>query len=277
MKKWKSIKRYIRQISAIIEKDLALNLRVKINFFTKLLNPMIQLLVLVFIFGIIFNIKEGFSMGYWNAANYILFLLIAYSLQFSKSILGKYDSLFTSEKYWKTLSAIMVAPINRFTLLTGVLISEFILTSIPFFILITIAYILFPIPLLFLFLTLLIFLSIYIIFAGMGLIVGVFQISNEKLIHISQLALRFIFLFSCTNYPKEIFPEIIQDIVVLNPFYYLFDLLRLTWYLGINYDDAISYITPTHIIMLLVLTIISPVISIYFFDRVYKKYGITGY
>ncbi len=277
MVKWKSIKRYIRQISVLVEKDIALNARVKINLFTKLLNPIIQLLLFIFIFGILFNIKEGFRIGYWYAENYILFLLIAFSLQFSKSILTKYDSSLQAEKYWNTLSAIMVAPVNRFTLLTSFLISEFLLISIPLVVLFVIAFILFPISILYLFLTILIFFSIYLIFASIGLILGVFRISNEKLSHYSDLALRLIFLFSCTNYPKEFFPDIIQNIVILNPFYYLFDLLRLTWYLGINYDAAITYITPTHIITLLLLTIISPVISIYLFDRIFKKYGITGY
>lgn len=277
MVKGRAVRRYVRQVLAFVEKDLSLNLRIKINFFAKLLNPVIQLLVLVFIFGLLFNIREGYSIGYWNNENYILFLLIAFCIQFSKSVIKKYDSLFLNEKHWKTLSAIMVAPVHRFTLLTGVLISEILLNSIPLIVLFVIAYILFPISIFFLFLTLLVFLSIYIIFASMGLILGVFRISNEKLIHYSDLALRFIFLFSCTNYPKEIFPDFIQSIIILNPFYYVFDLLRLTWYLGIDYNVAVSEITFVHIVTFLILTILSPFISIFLFNRVYHKYGITGY
>ena len=273
----RALKRYIRQIYAITEKEILLLLRVKVNFFTSLINPVVQLLVLIFIFGLIFNIREGYNIGYWNSSNFILFLLIAFCIQFSKSIIGKYDNLFATEKYWKTLSANMIAPVHRFTLLTGILISDFIIHSIPLVILFIIAYILFPIPIFFLLLTLLVFFSIYLIFASIGLIIGVFRISNEKYVYYAKFLLQFVFLLSCTNYPKEIFPEFIQSIIILNPFYYIFELLRLTWYLGIDYEVAISYISFTHIIIILVLTIFSPFFSVYLFNRIYHKYGITGY
>jgi len=277
MLKRRSIKRYLRQVIAFVEKDLYITLRIKVNFFVQILNPVIQLLVLIFIFGIIFNIKEGYSIGYWSGDNYILFLLIAFCVQFSKSILGKYDQVFNGEKYWRTLSAILVAPVHRFTLLTGIFVSNLIINTIPLFILIIIAYFLFPISILFLILTLLVFFSIYLIFASIGLIIGVFRISNEKYVHYSNFILRFVFLLSCTNYPKEIFPDFIQNIIILNPFYYVFELLRLTWYLGIDYEIAISHISFIHILILLILTISSPFISIYIFNRFYHKYGITGY
>ena len=273
----RALKRYIRQVWALAERDIFLYLRIKVKFFTNLLNPVIQLLLLIFIFGVIFNIKEDYNIGYWNSNNYVLFLLIAFCIQFSKSVIGKYDSVFTSEKYWRTLSAIMVAPVHRFTLLTGIFVSDLLINIVPLVILLVIAYVLFSIPIIFLLLTLLILFSIYLIFASIGLIIGVFRISNEKYIDYTNFALRFIFLFSCANYPKEIFPEIIQSIIIINPFFYIFELLRLTWYLGIDYEVAISHITFIHIIMFLILTIFSPFISIYLFNRVYHKYGITGY
>ncbi|MFX0186836.1 MAG: ABC transporter permease [Candidatus Hodarchaeota archaeon] len=272
-----SIKRYFRQILAFIEKNLYLQLRIRTEFFNRFLNPIFNFFVFLIIFGTIFNIKKGYSLGYWNSSNYILFLLIAYFIQFSKPLIPRYQNLFTQEKYWKTLSAIMVAPVNRFILLFGVLISELIVIMIPVSILLIIAYILYPISLINLFLILLILFAIYLIFGSIGLIIGVFAISNEEYITYMNLFLKATFLFSCTNYPKEIFPEIVQYIILLNPIYYIFDLLRLIWYLGISYDAAIKLITPLHIIMILLMTILAPVISLYLFNRIYKKYGITGY
>jgi len=272
-----SIKRYIRQILAITEKNIYLELRVKSRFFFRFINPIIQLLLFVFIFGVIFNIKKGFQLGYWNSNNYILFLIIAFSIQFSKSPIAIYDTLFNTEKYWKTLSATMTAPVHRFILLFGILFSEIVLNCIPIGILLIIALILFPIPLIYFFLFLLLFLLIFIIFGSIGLLIGIFRISKEELVSYSKVILRIIFLFSCTNYPKELFPEIIQNIIILNPFYYIFDLLRLVWYLGIDYDAAMSNISPIHIIVTLILIIISPIISIFLFEFMYKKYGITGY
>ena len=273
----KPIKRYIRQIVAFIEQNIFHELRVKSRFILRFLNPIIQLIILIFIFGLIFDIKKGFSLGYWDSSNYLLFLLLAFCIQFSKSIINRFNQVFGQEKYMKTLSAIMIAPVHRFTLLIGILVSEIVMNSIPVVILIIIAYILYPISIIYIFLVLLLFFSIFLIFGSIGLLIGVFQISFEEFVPYSHLTLRILFLFSCINYPKELFPSIIQNIIILNPFYYIFDTLRLVWLLGIDYDKAIVLITPIHISMIILLTILSPIISIVIFERVYKKFGITGY
>ena len=277
MIKKKSIRRYVRQIFAIVEKDISLELRIKTNLISRIVNPAIQLFLYLFLFGIIFNVRTDYKLGYWDNNNYILFLLLAYTVNFSRGIMNKYNLSFRRDKYWKTLSAIMVAPVNKFTLLLGELAAEMIMMSVPIIIILVIAYILFPISLLYLFLTLLILFAIFLTFASIGLIIGVLRISREQYVSYITFILRFVFLFGCIFYPINIFPEFIQIFVLLNPFYYFFDLLRLTWYLGINYDVANSLITIQHIIIVLLITAISPIISIYLFDKVYKKYGITGY
>ncbi len=277
MLKKSSIKRYSRQIIAFVEKNLYLEMKVKANIFLRFFNPIIQLLVLIFLFGIIFSINKNYSIGYWNTNNYILFLLIAFNVQFSKSIISKYNQLFTKEKYWKTLSAIMIAPVNRFTLLLGTLISEMIMISIPLLILFIIALILYPISLYYIFLVFLIYVLIVLLFGSIGLLIGAFSISNEEYVPYIQVILRLLFLSSCINYPKEIFPKIFQDLVLFNPLYYLFDLLRLAWYLGIDYENASSQISLAHILVVLLLSFFSLFTSLFIFERVYKKYGITGY
>ncbi|MFX1392112.1 MAG: ABC transporter permease [Promethearchaeota archaeon] len=277
MLKKRALKRYTRQVLAIVEKNIFLELHVKGNLVSRFLNPIIQLIVLVFIFGAIFNINQNFTIGYWNATNYVLFLLIAFSIQFTKSITSKYYTLFIQEKYWKTLSAIMIAPVNRFVLLIGILISELLMNSLPFLLLIITALILFPIPLYYLILVMLVYFSIFIVFASIGLILGALSISKEGIFQYFSLILRFIFLFSCINYPKEIFPEIIQFFIITNPLYYFFDFLRLIWLLGMGDQSIYSLITLNHLIIVISLTIITPLFSVLFFERIYKKYGITGY
>lgn len=272
-----SVKRSLRQIQAIVEKELFLNLRVKSNFLFRYLNPFIQLILFIFIFGVIFSIKTDYQIGYWNGENFILFLLLAFCVQFSKSIIDKYRYIFSTEKYWKTLSATMIAPINRFTLLIGILLSDLAIISLPLITLFIIALILYPISLIFLFIVFLIFVSIFLTFASIGLIIGVFAISYEELEPYANVSLRFLFLLSCTNYPKELFPPIVQYFIILNPFYYMFDLLRLSWYLGINYDVAISNITLIHLVVLFLMTLLTPAIALILFEKIYNKYGITGY
>lgn len=277
MFKRKAIKRYKRQVLALVEKEIFHVLRYKSQLISRFLNPIIQLFVLIFIFSAIFNVKAGFKLGYWDANNYSLFLLIAFCLQFSRSITRTYERLLRREKYMKTLSAMMVAPMNRFTLLLGILISEFLLNSIPTIILFIIAYILYPISIYFILLAILIYFLIFLILASFGLIIGVYSISHEDYVPYLTLFFRIILLFSCTHYPKEIFPTTIQYLVLLNPFYYIFDLMRLTWYLGVNYEVALANITLSHLIIFISLVIFSPITSVYLFNRVFKKYGITGY
>jgi len=277
MIKKKSIKRNTRQIIAITEKNILLELRIKAHFITRFLNPVIQLLISLFLFQAIFNIDSGYKFGYWDNVNYMLFLFLAFCVQFSRSIIDKYYNLFFNEKFWKTLSALMIAPFNRFNLLIGVLVSEITMISIPFIIIYIITIIFYPISIFYIFLNILVFFAIFLTFSAIGLLIGVFSISYEELTPYSFTILRFVFLLGCINFPLQIFPEVIQNIILLNPFYYFFDLLRLTWYLGLNYEVAITIITPTHILVVLITTIISPIISIYLFEYIYKKYGITGY
>lgn len=277
MLKRSSLKRYSRQFIAIMERNIYLELYTKSGFLFRYINPLFQLLILVFVFGLIFNIKEGFSLGYWNNKNYILFLLLAFCIQYSIPLTTRFNTILMREKFWKTLSAMMVAPVNRVILLFGILASELVLISVPFAILFIIALILFPISFIYLFLILIIFLSIFLIFASIGLFISAFGISHEEYVQYFSIILRIAILFSCNNYPKEVFPVIIQYFIQLDPLFYFFDLLRLTWYLGLDYEIAIKLITPIHIIVVITSTIVFPIFSIYLFNRVFKKYGITGY
>jgi ABC-type polysaccharide/polyol phosphate export permease len=122
---------------------------------------------------------------------------------------------------------------------------------------------------------LIVYFLIALIFSGIGLILGIFAISNENIWNILQFLLLFVYWFSCITYPFEIFPEIIQNIMVLNPLYYIFDFLRLTWIQDVGLNLIIIY--PLHFTFLLGTAILIPVIGVILFNVVYKKYGITGY
>jgi len=274
---FKKFRKIVRQTIAIIEKNILLELRVKSQFILRILNPLIQMFLMVIIFGTLFNIKKGYHLGYWNANNYILFIFLGFSVQFLKSIINSYRILFALEKYWKTLSAIIVAPTHRFVLLLGTIISELILDSLPLGIILILTLFLYPISLIYIFLVILMFFVIICIFGALGLLLGILIISREGLVPYSDLVFRFLFLFSCINYPLLIFPQILQVAIYFNPLYYVFDLLRLVWYMGINFTVAVSSITPIHIIVNIILAISLPILSIVLFEKIYKKYGIKGY
>ena len=174
----KSFRTNIKQINALVERNLYLEIRFKTLIFTRYFTPFIQILMPLIIFNVIFTIREDYLFGYWNGLNFILFLFIAFCVQFLRKIVFNFSQLFNREKYWKTLQALMVAPVNRYVLLFGFLIAEMILVSIPFIVFFIIAYIIFPINIFSLFLVILSFLSISILFGCLGLILGILIITK---------------------------------------------------------------------------------------------------
>ena len=273
----KSLRTNIKQINALVERNLFLEARFKLSLFTRYFTPIIQILMPLIIFNVIFTIRVDYEFGYWTGLNFILFLFIAFCVQFLRKIAINFQSIFNREKYWKTLQALMVAPVNRYVLLFGFLMAELILVSIPFIIFFIIAYILFPINIFYLFLVILSFLSISILFGCLGLILGILVITKEGIYSVFNLGLIFLFWLSCISYPLQIFPEVIQSIILLNPIYYFIDIIRIFWLMGLDYNLALTFLTPIHIIIVVGGTIILPIFSVYLFNTFYDKFGISGY
>jgi ABC-type polysaccharide/polyol phosphate export permease len=272
-----SLKRSLKQTMALVERNIFFETRFKLAFLTRFLTPIIQIFMPLIIFGAIFNIREDYQFGYWKSDNYMLFILIAFCIQFLRQIIDNFRLLFLREKYWKSLQALLVAPINRYALLFGFLISEMILISIAFSVFFIIAAILFPINIFYLLLVFLLFLCSAIIFGSIGLISGILIIAKEGILRVFTLGLKILFWLSCFSYPLQIFPEFLHFFILLNPLYYIIDILRLTWLMGIDANLALSFFTPTHIIILVLSTIFLPIISVYLFNKFYDKYGISGY
>ena len=273
----KSLRINLKQINALVERNLYLEVRFKLTIFTRYFTPFIQILMPLIIFNVIFTIREDYQFGYWTGLNFILFLFIAFCVQFLRKIVINFSHLFDREKYWKTLQALMVAPVNRYVLLFGFLIAEIILLSIPFILFFIIAYVLFPINIFYLFLVILSFFAISILFGCLGLILGILIITKEGIYSLFNLGLTLLFWLSCLSYPLQVFPEIIQPIILLNPIYYFIDIIRIFWLMGLDYNLAITFLTPIHIIIVVGGTIILPIFSVYLFNTFYDKFGISGY
>jgi len=273
----KSLRINIKQVNALVERNLYLEVRFKLSIFSRYFAPFIQILMPLIIFNVIFTIREDYQFGYWTGLNFILFLFIAFCVQFLRKIVLNFSHLFNREKYWKTLQALMVAPVNRYVLLFGFLIAEIILISIPFIFFFIIAYILFPINIFYLFLVILSFLALATLFGSLGLILGILIITKEGIYSVFNLGLTLLFWLSCMSYPLQVFPEIIQTIILLNPIYYFIDLIRIFWLMGLDYNLAITFLTPVHIIIVVGSTIVLPIFSVYLFNTFYDKFGISGY
>jgi len=274
----KIIRKNIKQILALAIKDVRLKWRFKQEFFIENFLPFLALFFPLIIFSTLFQLEIDFFEGsYYTAENYVLFLLLAYSVECSIFLLWYYRDLFYDEKTWKTLHGLMLAPVSKFNLLIGFLISGLLTRAFSIVITVIICYILFPIPLMTLILVLIVMLCISITFASMGFILGVFVIVNENISASLSIGISFIALISCLFYPLQIFPESIHIFILMNPLYYYFDLLKLSWWSGINYREAMGYITIYHIIVVISFTIITPIFASFLFIKIYKKYGATGY
>ncbi|MHA1284221.1 MAG: ABC transporter permease [Promethearchaeota archaeon] len=271
------IKRIKKQLFALVKRNILIESRYKLNYLNNIMNPILQLVISLLIFGVLFNIKSDYKLGYWDSSNYAVFLLLGFNIQFFRKIINEFYRIFLFEKYWKTLQAILLAPINRIILLFSIIISELIQIIIPISIIFIISLLILPISIINFILILLLFFAIAIVFGSIGLILGAYAISNENIASILKTFLRILFIFSCVIYPIDIFPDIIKIIIYINPLFYFFDSVRLLWLMGFNFELAINYFTLTHLFIIIFFTILAPIIALLIFNKVYNKYGITGY
>lgn len=273
MKFFKKIKRIIKKTLAITEKELQTRLRFKLSLFTFYLSHFISILMPLIIFGKLFEFNGKF--GPWTPENYFIFLFIGYNILLMSNIIYGTPEHLLLEKFWKTLPALIIAPFNRFYLLFGFIIAELIIISAPFITFFILMYAYYSISIFTLIIVIFLFLIISIIFASIGLIIGVFAVSNENIWQILRFIINLIFWASCITYPFELFPKFIQDFIKINPIYYIIDIIRLFWiednvFLTIN-------LHPLHLLILFFSLIIFPIFGVYTFNIIYKKLGISGY
>ncbi len=267
------IRKNVIQILAITEKNTKLNLRYKFKIIVIYLMPIFTVLMPLIILSKLFELDASF--GLWTEYNFLVFIFIAYTINLFRVLITEFPAQLNMEKFWKTLSALIIAPFNRFNLLFGIFLSNLILIIVPFCFLFIISYIIFPISILTLFFILIIYFIIALIFSGIGLIIGVFTIVNENIWKILRFLLEIIFWTSCLTYPFEIFPSPLQGLIRLNPLYYVFDFLRMAWVLDTPLIAILTY--PIHFCFLILTAILIPFLSVVLFDKIYKKYGIVGY
>ena len=261
------------RISTLVEKNLKLQIRFKTQLIYSIISPIFAIFMAFIVLGRIFEYNT--RLGGWDKTNFLIFLLIAFKIELLRSIIHKFPSDFQFEKYWKTISALMIAPINKIHFLLAFFFTHLIIIAIPFSILFILTYLIMPISILTFVFIIIIYLLIDLIFSGIGLFLGAFAISEENSWHIFDIGINFVFLFSCITYPLELFPDYIQSLIRLNPLFYVFDTLRLTWVEN-NILHTMSNL-PLHFVILFLSAITIPIIAIFVFRVVYNRFGIVGY
>jgi len=273
MNYFKAIKDNLSQIFAVVEKDLKLYVRFKLPVLMSFIMPILNLVLPLIIMGQIFTFNEDF--GPWNSQNFAIYVLTAYQIGLMTQIYNRFPSKFATEKIWKTLYAIIIAPFNRRNLLFGIFFTHMIINAVPFTIFLIISLIILHISILSIISLIIFYFLIALIFSGIGLFLGALAISKPSLTPLIRLGLRVIFLFSCLGMPFEFFPEYFQAFVIFDPFYYLFDFIRAIWI----YDDIfLSIVThPFHVFLIVGGAVILPLVGLWIFNFIFNKYGIIGY
>ena len=266
----KTIRRNLFQTFAIIEKNVRLQLRYKMNLIINYISQILGIILPIIIMSNFFNFKASF--GSWSNENFLVYQFIAFNIGLIKGIMGRFPSELRQEQVWFTLPGIIIAPFNNLNLLFGIFLTHLTFILIPFIIFFAMCYLYYPISIITIMLVIGLFLLVALIFSGIGILLGIFATSKYKYLGLISFFFSIFFLFSCITYPFEIFPEFFQNLIALNPLYYIFDILRLTWI-----EDNIIFSITTHFTILLFLisfAIIFPSISIFLFIKFYKKYGI---
>lgn len=265
------LKRFFYQIFALIERDVRFELRFKYNLLISYISPIIGILFPIIILDRFFSFNADF--GVWNADNFLVYQFIAFEIGLIKGLIGFYSGILRREKVYTTLKLVAISPCNNVTLIFSIFLTHIVFISVPFLVIFIICYIYFPIKFISLIFFLLIMFLLSFVFSAIGIILAIISIIHYKYMKVINYLVSLIFMFSCISYPFEMFPEIIQNIVNLNPFYYMFNLLRSAWIddniiLTIN-KNLVSFLT---ILMMAILSILT---SIYIFNKYYKKYGVT--
>jgi ABC-type polysaccharide/polyol phosphate export permease len=261
-----------QQIFAIAKKELKLNLRFKYNYFLNELSKPLKIVVLFLIVYAGFFISGANNVGGVTKENYVSFLLLG-SLVSSVLLLGfdTFNQKFMQEKFWKTIQAVLIAPLNKIKLILGVGISELLIQGIIVSIFLIITIIVLPVSFVNLLIVLLILLLIFLGVLGFSLIYGAFSLSNENFLFLFRyFVLGWAFL-SCFYYPVEILPSFIKPFVLINPVYHGLFIIRNLWINGFVNNFLM------HFIIVLAFAVVVPIIAVYLFNKIIKKLGIQGY
>ena len=267
------IKRVTRKTIAIAEIQIHMKLRFKYKTILEYFMPIITILMPIIVLGQFFNYNINF--GPWNSQNYIIFVFTGYNILLLRSMINYIPKHMKEEQYWKTLTAIIVAPFNRYYLLFGYFLSEITMLMLPFLAFLIFLWIVYPISFITFFIIMSLFMGIAIVFTAIGLVLGVITVANENIYSILVFILNFIFWASCVTFPFQLFPQIVQDIISLNPIYYIINFIRLIWL----ENDILFTIGEHsgHFLITMLSIIIAPIVAVLMFNIIYRKLGTSGY
>lgn len=270
----KSIKENISQIIAVAERYVKQATRHKFQLFLGYFMQMAGIILPLIVMGRIFTFAED-GFGFWNRRNFVIYQFTAVQIMLIYSLVNRFQSSIAGEKNSNSISLLILAPFRKTNLLFGIFVSHLVLISLPFMALFIICYILSPVSIITLFFVFIVYMMMALCFSGIGLALGGIIITKQHLIQFIHIPLMFLIMFSCLSLPFEFFPGYYQNFAVINPFYYVMNIVRFVWV----EDNIILSITShaTTFLIVIILAVVSPLVGVRFFNYMYYKYGITIY
>jgi len=133
----------VKKTWAIVEKNILIHFRFKFPTIIMYIRPFISLLMPIIIFQKF--LEYNINFGPYNTENYFIFIFSSYNVLLLRRMVTSIPDQLLREKFWNILPNLIIAPFNKFYLLFGFMISEFIIIAIPFFIFFIITIIIYPI------------------------------------------------------------------------------------------------------------------------------------
>jgi len=265
----------IEDTFTVAEKELKLEMRFKIRFFTSsMAEPLIRIAPFLLIY-LGFFAAGAKSFGSVTEINFVVFLVLGMLTDvFFVHGYSWLHTKFMQEKYWQTIEAILLAPISKISLLGGQALSIIVALVPSMAIFLLISYLIIPayfvhiaVVLLCLVLVLPIALSIGLVYSGAALF-------NENFTPLFNYARVGIVFISCFYYPITIFDKVpmlaaLKPLVLFNPFYQAVFAIRQAWIFGIIEWGAIAYVA--------VFAIATPLLAVFIFNSLWKRLDIQGY
>lgn len=264
----------------IAEKELGLDLRYKLPFLLgSTVNPLIRIIPFLLVYAGFFTLESKASLGeFMTFENFISFLFLGIVADsFFNVGYTTFRGKFLNEKYWQTTEILLLAPINRLAMITGVGLAEIVSIIPTLLIFLGTAYFFYPISLMQLFIVLAVLLMLFVLCLSLGLIAGSASLFNENLSPIFDYARVIIVFFSCFYYPREILAikqlgalgELFPSLALLNPIYQANFIIRSIWFTSQPPLEPLLYLT--------FFAIVSPIAAVYIFVKLWKWMGIQGY
>ncbi|MFH1225416.1 MAG: ABC transporter permease [Candidatus Diapherotrites archaeon] len=266
---------------AIGEKETTLAMRFKFAFFAdSMISPLMRIMPFLLVYWGFFLLGQGTAAigNEVTSQNFVVFLVLGMLADvFFFSGWSTFLQKFTAEKYWQTVDATLLAPINRLSLIFGVGLAEAISLFPSTLMFLALCFFLMPISFVNLALVLFALLLLFTVSLSIGLIVGCAGLFNENFVPLFGYMRIVVVFFSCFYYPLEVLrvPQfgaiggILPTIAYFNPIYQGVNVIRSIWLHGIVPFEPLMY--------LLFFAVVAPLAAVYLFRRLFRVMSVQGY